>query len=488
MSIKNNLAKAEATYRKGEFEQAISICQKVLEKKPNLFNAMQLIAASYQGLGELELALSVFNKLIVINDKHATSFNNIGNIYLAQKNYSEASKFYFKAQNIDPQMAQASNNLAICQQKLGDFIKAEANYKKAIMLDGKVAEFHYNLGVLFSDLGYFEPAMKIFLKTLELDKNKSSVYWHVVKIFMYQHRYQDALEVVDMGLVSQTLSDKELCELLVGKAMLFWLFYNPEELEQTLQLSNSIYSYENDSANMNNMIIFHRYIKTLLKNRQESSCLYRQQALTEQEQVSIAPMYFVSESHGFAPNDTLINYQGQDYPIRSLFILGAKLIHLVSDIDNRYKASFNTLISGLPAGSKLVMGFGEIDCRSTEGIFVHCADHQLDFHQVIDGMLQRYILMLEQQGKEYDVEFIVYGVPAPHPFQTQKLDKNQKTQFKQLIAYFNESLKNLCNQHNLTFLDVYQLTQQNYQSNLKYHIDDIHLKAETVSELFGQLT
>jgi tetratricopeptide (TPR) repeat protein len=269
MSIKNNLAKAEAHYHKGEFEQAITICQKVLAKKPKLFNAVQVKAACYQGLGDLDSALSLFKYLITINDKHASTHNNIGNIYLAQKNYSEASKFYFKAQKTDPQMAEPSNNLAICQQKLGDFSLAEANYKKAIMLDGKVADYHYNLGVLFADLGYFEPAIKILLKTLELDKNKSSVYWYIVECFMYQHRYQDALEAIDMGLLSNTLSDEQLCELLVAKAMLFWLFYSPEEVEQVLKLSNSIYSYENDSANMNNMIIFHRYIRTLLENRRK---------------------------------------------------------------------------------------------------------------------------------------------------------------------------------------------------------------------------
>jgi tetratricopeptide (TPR) repeat protein len=62
MSIKNNLAKAETLYHKGEFEQAIIICQKVLNKKPKLFNAMQIVAACYQGLGRLDLALSIFKQ------------------------------------------------------------------------------------------------------------------------------------------------------------------------------------------------------------------------------------------------------------------------------------------------------------------------------------------------------------------------------------------------------------------------------------------
>ncbi|MBL0709891.1 MAG: hypothetical protein JJV99_02575 [Colwellia sp.] len=382
-------------------------------------------------------------------------------------------------------MAEVSNNLAICQQKLGDFTSSEANYKKAIMLDGKVADFHYNLGVLYSDLGYFEPGIKILLKALELDKHQTSVYWHVVKSFMYQHRYQDALEVIDLGLLSNTLPDDKLCELLVTKAMLLWLFYSPNEVAQTLELSNGIYRYKNDSDNMNNMIIFHRYIKTLLQYRQEKPLLYQQDSLLQQEKTSIIPMYFISESHGFAPNDTLVNYKDQDYAIRSLFIFGAKIIHLVSEADNRYKASLSLLLSGLPAGSKLVMGFGEIDCRSTEGIYIYCVKYQLDFHDVIDDMLLRYVLMLQQQEKEHDVEIILYGVPAPHHEQIEQIGHDEEqTKFKQLIAYFNQRLMKLSSEFDFSFLDVYQLTQLNNESNLKYHTDDIHLKAETVPDLF----
>lgn len=487
MSIKNNLAKAEIHYLEGEFEQAICICQKLLEKKPKLFNAVQIKAACYQGLGELGEALTLFNQLVTINDKHASTYNNIGNIYLEQNKITEASTFYLRAQKVDPQMAEASNNLAICHQKLGDFSSAEVNYKKAIMLDGKEANYHYNLGVLYADLGYFESAINIFLKTLELNKNKSSVYWQVVKCYMYQHRYQDALEVIDMGLLSKTLSDDKLCELLVAKAMLFWLFYSPDDVEQALQLSSRIYSYENDSANMNNMIIFHQYIRSLLKRRREKLALYQQNALSQHEKASIKPMYFISESHGFSPNDTLITYQEQRYVVRSLFIFGAKIIHLIREQDNRYKASLNAILSGIPKRSKLVMGFGEIDCRTNEGIFVHCEKRGLDFHDVIDDMLMRYVSMLQQQEQNYGVEFVVYGVPAPHPFHLEQLKGDNKTQFKQLIAYFNKCLATLCAQFGFTFLDVYQLTQLNNESNLAYHTDEIHLKAETVSELFNKL-
>lgn len=485
MSIKNNLATAEIFYRNGEFDLAINACQKILDKKPNLFNALQIQAISYQGIGELNLALKTFKRLIEVNDKHATSYNNIGNIYLAKEDHKEAIKYYCKAQKLDAQMSEVSNNLAICQQNVGQFDKAEGNYKKAIMLDGSKVEYHYNLGVLYSDLGYFDASSNILLKTLELDRNKSQVYWHVVKNFMYQHRYQDALEVADMGLVSKTLSDKQFCELLVAKAMLLWLFYNPLELDQALTLSNHIYNYENDSDNMNNMIVFHRYIKSLLHVRESHPSLYKHDSLSNKKPME--PLYFISESHGFSSNEMFINYKEQEYAVNSLFIMGAKVIHFISDVDNRYKASLSLLLDGLPAKSKVVMGFGEIDCRINEGIFIHCTKTKMDYREVIDGMLSRYFRMLKEEENNKNIEVIIYGVPAPHPLQVEKLNVNEQKEFKQLVSYFNERLSKLCDLNSLTFLDVYQLTDLNGESNLQFHTDDIHVKGEVLPEIFSLL-
>jgi len=480
MNIKNNINQAEILYKKGMYQESLDICDKLLEKKPNLFNALQIKALNYQATGNLENALILFEKVISIKPQHASTYNNIGNIYLSYNDFRKASKSYIKALSIESLMPEALNNLATCQVKLSDNISAVANYKKAILLDPLKAEFQLNLGILLTDNGDFVQAQEYLMNSLSLDQSKTSVYWHIFKIQIYLHRYQDAIEVANMGIMSLSLSEQELCELLIGQAMVFWLFYNFDEASQSIERSQKIYEFEHLSANIANMAIFHRYIKKLLVIRNERSELYIPKKTEEVKEI-----YFVSESHGFAPNGTIVEYNKEEYQIRSLFVLGAKLFHLISESENKYQVSLATLLEGLTPGSKVVLAFGEIDCRSNEGIYPYCLKSGEKPEKVIDSMLVKYLNTLKAIADHYQLEIILYGVPAPHPYYVNSLVKEEKQVFKNVISYFNETLKKVCKVNKVNMLDVYSLTNEHGQSNLKYHIDGIHLAPDVVPELFS---
>lgn len=482
MSIRNNINQAEILYQSGDYQKSYDICQKILDKKPNLFDALQIQGLNCQARGDLKGALVLFDKAISVKPQHASTHNNMGNIYLALNDFVRASKCYSKALAIDALMAEALNNLATCQVKLSDIESAEVNYKKAILLDATKAEYQLNFGVLLTDKGEFNSAIEYLMRALELDQSKTSVYWHVFKIQMYLHRYQDAIDIATTGVLSQSLSEMELCELLIGRAMVLWLFYCFEEAEQAIALSENIYQFEDVSANMANMAIFHRYIKKLLSLRKGNQQLY----LPKNED-AVKEMYFVSESHGFAPNGTIVNYNDEEYQIRSLFVLGAKVFHLIAEQDNKYQVSLATLLEGLSPGSKVVIAFGEIDCRNNEGVFAYCQKSGANFQNVIDKMLNSYIKTLSSIAEAYQLEIILYGVPAPHPYHINNLAAAKQSQFKQVISYFNEKLVNECKKYNINVLDVYSLTSDNGQSNLKYHIDGIHLSPQTIPELFDRL-
>jgi Tfp pilus assembly protein PilF len=480
MSTKNILNKANALFKQGEFEQSIQVCQNILDKKPRLFGARQILALNYQSIGEIKSALEEYEKALLIKAKDAPTYNNIGNIYLDVQQYDLAIKYYLRALKHDPLLAQAWNNLATCQLRIGNKVDAEANFRKAIMYGGNVSLFHSNLAEMLIDQGFFGKALKILLTSLELDHHTSTVYRNVFYIFMYQQRYQDALEIADIGLLSENLSESELCELLVGKAILFWLFDNQEEAAQMIQLSESIYQYRNTSIELGNLCVFHGYIKQLLVLNKLRNVA--QTPLCQQKNI-----YFISESHGFTPNDNIVEYKNKSYKIRSLFILGAKVLHLIQADNNKHKQSLSLILNSLPEKSKIIMAIGEIDCRRNEGILIHCIKHDLDYKDVIDDMLVKYIDVLKTKAEPKNIEIILYGVPAPNNNQVDLLEMDQRHTFKQLIKYFNYRLRIICDDSNISFLDTYGLTEDGDVSNLKYHLDSFHLNFDAVPQLFKKL-
>ena len=128
MSIKNSINRAHLLHREQAFDESIAICKKLLIKKPKLLNARQILALNYQKTGQLQLAINEFKQVVSLDDKHASSYNNLGNIYLALKEFKVASQYFYKALHIDPMMPEAFNNLANCLLKLGDSQGAETNY------------------------------------------------------------------------------------------------------------------------------------------------------------------------------------------------------------------------------------------------------------------------------------------------------------------------------------------------------------------------
>ncbi|WP_440875614.1 tetratricopeptide repeat protein [Thalassotalea sp. PLHSN55] len=479
MNIKNALNRAAVFYKDGSFTESLSLCDKVLAKKSTVQEAMYLLALNYQGMGRYDQAITAFEKLLKVHGNNADVFNAISNTYICLKDFSSAEKYCQMALKFEPNFAEAHNNYAICAHNTQQIELAEKHYKQAILLKGDELVFRLNLGKLYKELGRFEHSNETLLKLMEFNGDKSAVYFNIYDNFMYMHQYQNALEVADMGLVSQQLKDIDLIELLVGKAILFWLFDNVDEAEQAIQLSEGVYTYpEGNYENLTNLKVFHGYLKRLIAFYRENESLY-----TERQQ----DLYFISESHGFAPNNMRVTFEQQNFNIRSLFVKGAKVFHFSQQQNNRFKESLNRVMTGLPENSAVVFAFGEIDCRYNEGILKYCLAHDADYKNIIDKMLASYIDALITQGQKKKFKVIIYGVPAPHADQLKFLSEEHQVILKNIIQYFNETIRALCKKNGLAFLDVYQLTNLAGQSNNKYHIDDIHVHPSVVPKLFEKL-
>lgn len=479
MNIKNALNRATVYYKDQNFAESLTICEKILAKKSTIQEAMYLLALNHQGIGNYSQAITAFENIIEVHGGNADVYNAISNTYICIKDFVSAEKYCQLALRNEPNFAEAHNNYAICAHSTKKADLAEKHYKQAILLKGDELVFRLNLGKLYKELGQFEKSNETLLKLMEFSGDKSAVYFNIYENFMYMHQYQDALEVADLGLVSQQLKDIDLIELLVGKAILFWLFDNVDEAEQAIQLSESVYSFpEGGYENLINLKVFHSYVKKLIAFYRQNSALY-----TERTQ----DLYFISESHGFAPNNMQVNIAEQSYNIRSLFIKGAKVFHFTQEGPSRFKESLARVINGLPNGSAVVYAFGEIDCRYNEGILKYCLAYDKDYHEVIDKMVASYIELLVATSQEKDFNVMVYGVPSPHADQLKFLSNEQQSQLKQVIKYFNETLREHCENNLLAFLDVYELTDFNGESNNKYHIDDIHVQPGVVPKLIENL-
>lgn len=480
MGLEIKINKAAALQEKGLFDEAEKIYLTILKKKPKMFDANQMLALCYHQQGRLTESISQYQKSLRINNHHAASHSNMGNVYMDMKEYKLAENEYKKALKLSSS-ANAYNNIANCYQKLHQHEKSLTAYQKAITLKPNDALFQENYGVALTHNGQFEKSLAALQLAHNLDPTSSSVYLHLFYLLTAMHMTDEAVNIAELCLSEGLLSKSKQCILHIGLAQICWLNGFMDSLDSHLKQSKEIMESHDELKDIAALRSFHKYLADLLPYRLSHSDEFDQE--TEKNLVMIA------ESHGFSPNATCVQFNGDTYKIKSFLVTGGKAWHMAQPGNNVHKASVQILFDRLPLGCKVIMGFGEIDCRANEGIFHNYTTRGIDFETEIPKMVSAYVSNLLEMAKNSNHELIFYGVPAPHPQMLDGLKGDDLTAFLRIIELFNISLGIACKEHNCVMLDIYSLTKtssdkQPAQSNLKWHFDKIHMHPRTFSVLF----
>lgn len=135
---------------------------------------------------------------IVIKDeigKDETSMtdNNLGVIYMEQKNFKEAISYLEKAITLNPKNALFYNNIGTAYKETGKSKEALLNWNKAAKLDPKFIEPVSNLGIFYLDTGQVEKAMENFIKLIKLNPKDGNAHNNLGICYLNKNNYSEAI-------------------------------------------------------------------------------------------------------------------------------------------------------------------------------------------------------------------------------------------------------------------------------------------------------
>lgn len=114
--------------------------------------------------GDLAAAKEAFREAIEIDPGFAEAYNNLGSIYLAEKDYPEAVTAFKAALGnplyLTPELA--LNNLGRTSELMGNLYQAEVYYRRAIDAKPGFPLAYLNLGRLCLNAGRYEDALEVF--------------------------------------------------------------------------------------------------------------------------------------------------------------------------------------------------------------------------------------------------------------------------------------------------------------------------------------
>jgi tetratricopeptide (TPR) repeat protein len=149
-----------------------------LKIKPNFYNAINLLAQSYDAQRRPELAIEQYQKSIGINNTkdNMSAYTNLATIYYQQKDYKNAIDISMNAFAIDPKNYKPIYLIGRSYFETKDFPNAKNALEKAIELDSTKWESHHYLSQSYNLLGKYEDAMREAQKVLKLHPQKNPRY------------------------------------------------------------------------------------------------------------------------------------------------------------------------------------------------------------------------------------------------------------------------------------------------------------------------
>ncbi len=151
------------------FEEAISVFQKVLQKKADDEEAHFNLGFCFARLTQMDQALHHYSEAIRILPEYAEAHNNLGNL-LARQGHVDKAMEHFKAAILNsPENASAHNNLGTTLVRIGRIQEAIPSFEEASRLNTNYVEAHYNLGRAYQTQGRFQEAIRQYERAVQID-------------------------------------------------------------------------------------------------------------------------------------------------------------------------------------------------------------------------------------------------------------------------------------------------------------------------------
>jgi len=161
---------------KGELDKAISEFNKAVELNPSIAKVYYNRGIAYGRKGQYDRAISDNNKAIELNPKYEWAFYNRGLAYYYKGKLDQSIDDFSKTIEIDPRIDKAYFNRGLAYHDKAQLDKAISDYTKAIELAPKHLYAYNNRGNAYRAKGQYDQAISDYTKAIEIDSGIAIVY------------------------------------------------------------------------------------------------------------------------------------------------------------------------------------------------------------------------------------------------------------------------------------------------------------------------
>lgn len=186
------ISSASAANSKGQYDKAISWCQKALKVAPNLPEAWYNLGLAFAGKGQTQKAVDALLKTAALAPNDPDAQNSIGLQFISIGAYPEAERCLQQSLALAPNYVLSLSNLGLLRNKQKRFDVAESIFRKAIAIRPDFVPLYTNLGAALNAQRKFESAEMACRKAIEIDPQAAEAWSNLASSLCGRKRYEAA--------------------------------------------------------------------------------------------------------------------------------------------------------------------------------------------------------------------------------------------------------------------------------------------------------
>ena len=194
------MAQVEQLRQAGRLADAEQLCRSLVQKQPNLPNALNALALFARGRGDFGEAESLMRRAIVALPREAALHNNLGNILYAAGNKEGAESSYRRAIALKADYPEAYYNLGIVLKDLGQNEAALAAQRRAVALSPSYARALVQVGVLLSESGASAEALAPLAEAAKANPSYYDAHYYRGVALIDLERFEEAIPVLQTAV------------------------------------------------------------------------------------------------------------------------------------------------------------------------------------------------------------------------------------------------------------------------------------------------
>jgi len=197
MNIESEIAKAKQLLLSGQFEQAKSICQKVLKRNRRNIDAAHILGTVYVIEKKYREAEKLLKEVIAANPTHIHALNNLGVLCYNLEEMDKAEYYYKKVIEINPRHEDSLTNLGGVYFKQNKCSEAAECYRRALELAPQKTGLMTSLGVALCTMGNIDEGVSWYRKALESVPDDPVVLGNLLRALFIQGKRSEAVDLIN---------------------------------------------------------------------------------------------------------------------------------------------------------------------------------------------------------------------------------------------------------------------------------------------------